>query len=88
MARILDPDVALTKHPVTVEEDVFVTMVILHLSSVTYAMREELVIKLDGLRRDAYWFFSLPIAQAVWERKKLVQNDDFVAFVEQCRRWK
>jgi hypothetical protein len=31
---------------------------------------------------------SLPIPRAIWEKVKVVQNDDFVAFVESCRNWK
>jgi hypothetical protein len=26
--------------------------------------------------------------RAVWEKKKALQNDDFVEFVEKCRNWK
>ena len=47
-----------------------------------------MVIKQEGLRSDICSFFSLPIPQAVWEKTKLFQNDDFVEFVESCRHWK
>jgi hypothetical protein len=40
------------------------------------------------LRRDVAQFFSLPIPRAVWEKTKVTQNDDFVAFVESCLNWK
>lgn len=88
LKRVLDASVNLIKQPVTPEEEVFVNSVLLHSSSVYYAMQDELVIKLEGLRRDVSQFLSLPIPRAIWEKSKLVQNDDFVAFVESCRNWK
>lgn len=86
LARVLDPCADLARQPITVDEKEFVNFVILHLSSVYYALRDELVIKLEGVRRDARSFFSLPIPQAIWEKTKGFQNDDFVAFVEESRR--
>ena len=85
LARVLDPSADIAKQTITPAEEEFVNFVILHLSSVFYAMRDEMIIKLEGLRRDTGSFFSLPIPQAVWEKTKGFQNDDFVAFVEYCR---
>jgi hypothetical protein len=33
-------------------------------------------------------FFALPITREVWEKIKVLQNDEFVAFVEYCLNWK
>ncbi len=88
LSRVLEAAPALKKRGVTREEEIFVNMVILHLSSVYHATKDELVIKLEGLRRDVWWFFSLPIPQAIWEKTKILQNDKFVEFVEKCREWK
>jgi hypothetical protein len=63
-------------------------MVIQHLSTVYYAMNDQLVIKVEGIRRDIAQFLSLPIPREVWEKIKVLQNDEFVAFVESCRNWK
>ncbi len=57
---------------------------ILHVSAVYHAMKDDLMINLEGMRQDVCWFLSLPIPKAVWARTKLLQNDDFVAFVESC----
>jgi hypothetical protein len=84
--RVLDPAANLAKEPVTRAEELFVNMVVLHISSVYYAMKDELLIKLEGLRRDIAQFLALPIARAIWEKIKILQNDDFVEFVEDCRR--
>lgn len=86
--RILDERADIRHREVTREEEVFINFVIFHLNSVYYARKSGLVFKLEGLRRDISSFFSLPIPKAVWERTKLLQNDDFVAFVDACRNWK
>ena len=88
LARVLDVSADVAKQPVTRDEEIFVNLVILHLSSVFHALKDELVVNQEGLRRDVWSFFSLPITLAVWERAKVLQNDAFVAFVEQCRNWK
>lgn len=88
LARVLDTKADTAKQPVNRDEEIFVNLVIQHLSSVFHALRDELVVKPEGLRRDVWWFFSLPIPLVVWERAKVLQNDVFIAFVEQCRNWK
>lgn len=88
LSRVLDPAVDTSKQPVTREEEIFVNLVIQHLSVVFHAMRDELTVKPEGLRRDVAFYFSLPIPSAVWEKFKVLQNDKFVAYVEECRNWK
>ena len=88
LARVLKSSVDLTKEAISPEERIFVNMVILHTSSVFETLKNELVTKQEGLRRDVWTFFSLPIPQAVWETTKLLQNDDFVKFIDSCRNWK
>lgn len=88
LMRVLDATADLAKQPVTRGEEIFVNLVILHLSSVFHALKDELVINQEGLRRDVWSFFNLPIPRCVWEQAKVLQNDAFVAFVEQCRNWK
>lgn len=88
LKRILDSKVDINKQPLTQEEEVFVTLVIQHVSIVYHAMRDELTIPPEGLRRDVWSFFSLPIPSAVWNKIKVLQNDAFVDYVEACRNWK
>jgi hypothetical protein len=57
LVRVRDARANTTKQPVTDAERVFVTFVILHMSSVFYAMSDQLVIKVEGLRRDITQFF-------------------------------
>ena len=88
LERILEADTDLTRRPVTKEEEIFVTLVIQHVNIVFYTMQDELTIPPEGLRRDVWQFFSLPIPLAVWNRAKVMQNDAFAAYVESCRNWK
>jgi hypothetical protein len=88
LSRVMDASVDIVRQPVTREEDRFVKLVIQHLNGVFQAMQNALVIKPEGVRRDVYSFFSLPIPKAVWQNARILQNDDFVAFVEACRNWK
>lgn len=46
------------------------------------ALKDELVTKQEGLRRDIRSFFSLPVPNAVWCCAKRLQNQDFAAFIE------
>ena len=82
LTRVIDPSANVVKKPVTPDEEFFVHMIISHISSVYEALKDELVTKQEGLRRDVKSFFSLPIPKAVWQRTKLLQNQDFAAFIE------
>jgi len=86
LARVIEPSADVAKQPVTPAEEFFVSMVISHISSMYEALKDELVTKQEGLRRDVGSFLSLPIPQAVWKTVKIFQNADFIAFVEKCRR--
>jgi len=84
LERVRDPAADTAKHPVTDVERVFINLVIQHVNSVYRAMNDQLVIKMEGVRRDIAQFFSLPIPKSVWGRTKLFQDRDFVVFVESC----
>lgn len=88
LARVRDASADTIKQPVTEAERVFVTFVILHMSSTFYAMSDQLVVKVEGLRRDIAQFLAMPIPSEVWSKIKVLQNDEFAAFVESCRNWK
>jgi hypothetical protein len=82
LTRVVDPAANLAKKPITPAEDFFVLMIISHISSVYEALKDELVTKQEGLRRDVRSFFSLPVPNAVWTKTKQLQNQDFAAFIE------
>jgi hypothetical protein len=81
LTRTIDPVADVVKHPVTSAEEFFVNMVISHTSSVYEALKDELVTKQENLRRDVKMFFALPVPKAVWSKTKLLQNQDFAAFI-------
>jgi hypothetical protein len=82
LVRVIDPTANPAKKPVTLAEEFFVNMVISHTSSVYEALKDELLTKQDGLRRDVKSFFSLPVPKAIWNNTKLLQNLDFAAFID------
>jgi hypothetical protein len=82
LARVIDPAANVTKRPVTAAEEFFVQLIISHTSSVYEALKDELLTQQEGLRRDVKSFFSLPVPKAVWTKTKLLQNQDFAAFIE------
>jgi hypothetical protein len=82
LSRVLDDSADMAKQPVTPAERFFVNMVISNTNSMYEALKDELVTEQEGLRRDVKSFFSLPIPNAVWIKTKLLQNQDFAAFIE------
>lgn len=80
--RVLNPKADLKRKPVTNEEALFVTFLILHLQAYYQATREKMFIKSKAVDKDIHWIFSLPIPKSVWEKSKATQDEDFVAFVE------
>jgi hypothetical protein len=84
LRRVLDPDADITAEPVTIEESYYVNMIIQHLNSAFEATKSGLVIKPEGITQDVRWLFSLTIPREIWEKLKALQNNDFVAFIEDC----
>jgi hypothetical protein len=84
LARVLKSDADIKKQPVTIGEEMFVTTVIAHLSTVFRAIKDGEFIKVEGLRRDVREFFTLPIPNTVWNSLKFFQDSEFVQFVESC----
>lgn len=82
LARVLDASADVASQPLTREEEIFVNMVIHHISTAYHATHDELLTKLVGSRKDIGQFFSLPIPKAVWTKTKLLQNQDFAAFID------
>lgn len=86
LKRVIAPQVDLAKKPVTEEESLFVTFLILHLNAVFKANRARMFVPAATLQKDIAMFFVLPIPQAVWKKSRSLQEADFVAFVEDALR--
>ncbi len=85
LKRVLNSKADLTKNPVTTEEELFVTFLILHLNSVFKANHAKMFEPATTLRRDIAGLFALPIPMAVWQKSRVLQDADFIAFVESAR---
>jgi hypothetical protein len=86
LSRVLAKDADVEKQPVSVQEELFVKTLVLHLGTVYRAMKHSEFVKLEGLRRDVREFFTLPIPREVWQRVKSFQDKDFVEFVGKCQQ--
>lgn len=84
LVRVLDPTADVAEKGITEEERTFVTLIIVHLSSVFHAIDRSLSVRPEGLERDVQALLSLPIPRAVWNQLKSIQNRKFVRFVESC----
>ncbi|MBU6401585.1 MAG: hypothetical protein KGS61_14810, partial [Verrucomicrobia bacterium] len=84
LARVLDAAADPERTPVAQEEELFITMLVLHLYSVFRAVEGGLYLKLEGLEKDVAMFFSLPLVRVVWTKLKPLQDEEFVRFVEAC----
>ncbi len=82
LCRILSVDVDLSTVPVSDQESIFLTSLILHLNCVHRAIRMGMFPELEGLRTDLREFYSLPIPKEMWRRLKPLQDRDFIRFLE------
>jgi hypothetical protein len=82
LARVLEMNTDIEHEPISIGEELFVTTIIAHLSTVFRAMKHGEFVQVEGMQLDVKEFFSLPIPKAVWERLKPFQDDEFIAFVE------
>jgi hypothetical protein len=82
LARVIEPMADVVKRPPTAAEEFFMSMAISHASSTYETLKHELLPEQEGLRRDVRSFYSLPVPNAVWQGTKLLQNQDFAAFIE------
>jgi len=86
LKRIHARQVDLENEPISAEEELFVTQLILNLSIAFRAMKHGELARFEGLQWDVKSFFSLPIPKAVWMSVKAFQDRDFVSFVETAMR--
>ena len=84
LSRVLNHDADLQKAPVTLEEELFVGLLIHHLNSVYHAMQAGMFMTPEGLKADIQQFFSLPIPKSVWHTRQNLQDRKFAQFVNSC----
>jgi len=82
LARVWKESVDLAEDPITEEEKLFVTLVILHLNCVLELSARRMIVPIEGLDIDVYDFFGLPIPQKVWNHISHMQNERLIQLVE------
>ena len=82
LSRVLSPSVNLRIEPVTLEEELFVHTLILHVRTAFKARELGMQFDDDAVAADLRQFFNRPIPHTVWERSKVFQDRKFVEFVE------
>ena len=86
LARVLELNPNLEQRPITIEEALFVNLLVLHIVAAFRAAEAEVYTRPEHLTYDIGEILSRPIPRAVWEKVKQVQDSDFVQFVEESLR--
>lgn len=84
LSRVLSPSVNLRNEPVTLEEELFIHTLILHVRTAFKARELGMQFDDDAVAADIRQFFNRPIPHTVWERSKVFQDREFVDFVDWC----
>jgi hypothetical protein len=82
LSRVLEKTADLSNQPLSHEEELFVTGLIIHLDTVYRAMKAGMFVELEGLRTDMKEFFLLPVPKAVWQKYRPLRDAEFIEFVE------
>jgi hypothetical protein len=84
LSRIFYPEVDLLGKPITIAEQEFLNLVILHYNSGWQLTTEGGLVDRKTLASDVRGFFVLPLPRRAWENTKNYRDRKFVAFVEKC----
>ena len=84
LERIFRADIGIQPNPVTVAEEEFINLVVVHFQTTWFVTKTGGIITFKELAGDARAFFSLPLPRAVWEKTKEFRNPKFVRFVERA----
>jgi len=84
LSRVLSLSVNLHSAPVTLEEELFVHTLILHVRTAFKARELGMQFDDDAVAADIRQFFNRPIPRMVWGRSKIFQDREFVEFIESC----
>lgn len=82
LLRVLNAEAKLDIKPITLEERIFVNLIILHLTAVMAAIRGRVHEQPAGQDEDLREFFSLPIPNKVWKDSKRFREPDVIAYIE------
>lgn len=86
LRRVFRDDIDLVKHPITEDERLFMTLVILHADLALEAMHLRAIIPIEGLDRDLAALFRKPIPKSVWAELRPFQNRRLVNLIDSFNR--
>jgi len=86
LARVLQAGADPNLEPITHAEELFISLLILHLFSSYRAIEKRELNQPQGLARDIRAFFGLPLPRAVWNRLRDFQDADFAGYVDSLIR--
>lgn len=84
LKRVAKTEADLVSEPVSLVEEEFLNLVIVHFHTGWKLARLGPEVSLLELRKDARNFFSRPVVRAVWEQTKANRDCRFVQFVDEC----
>jgi hypothetical protein len=82
LARVLSDEVNLRREPPSLEEELFVHLLILNLRASFKARLAGMEFDDDAVAADIRQFFAHPIPREMWEKSKVYQDPEFISFVE------
>jgi hypothetical protein len=82
LKRILEAKLDLSKNPVTEDETIFTSFIILHLTTVFIAVRRGMIPPPAKLDADLKSFFALPIPRVVWQQTKDRHDADTMSYLD------
>lgn len=80
--RVTQREVDLAAKPITNQERLVVTLLVLHINSAYEATKNKTIARIEGMSRDIASLFSLPIPRAVWNDLRHFQNSKFTVYIE------
>ena len=86
LTRVLTPEVDLIGKPISLSEQEFLNLVIVHFHTGWIMAQEKMFLSLAALTADAASFFRLPLPKEVWKLNKAFHDPAFVEFIDNAAR--
>lgn len=84
LARIFQREADLVAYPITVVEEEFLNLVIVHFQTGWLFTHDSAFLNKKNMAADAHEFFSLPLPRAVWNSTRSARDPKFVRFMEKA----
>ena len=84
LARVILPEADLVANPISVPEERFLNLVIVHFHTGWQLAVDGVVHIPEIMAADVRGFFTLPLPRAVWEQSKASRDPEFVGFVDRA----